>query len=123
MVAGLYRLEAVMKEYMVDFTERMTAIQEGLSQSTSPEASAEDIKHAEALLEELNDIVESIDFARDLRSIGGLPTLKALMQAEHGSLRWRAADVIATCCQNNMPVQVCIVHWHAAALCLWRSAL
>lgn len=100
------RLENVMKEYMVDFTERMTAIQKGLSDSTSPGASEEDVQHAEALLEELNEIVESIDFARDLRSIGGLPVLMSLMQSPHTSLRWRAANVIATCCQNHLPVQV-----------------
>lgn len=102
------RLEEVMKKYMVDFTERMSCIQEGLTASTNDGASSEQVRTAECLLEELMEIVESIDFARDLRSIGGLPVLKALVQGVHPSLRWRAADVIATCCQNNLPVQVCV---------------
>ena len=42
---------------------------------------------------------------RDLRSIGGLPTLLALLQSPESSLRWRAADVIGTSAQNNSPVQ------------------
>ena len=91
---------------MVDFAERMDSIRQGLSTGTDSSASAQDIQNAERLLEELSDIVEEIDFARDLRSIGGLPVLKSLVQCDHPTLRWRAADVIATCCQNNLPVQV-----------------
>lgn len=41
----------------------------------------------------------------DLRSIGGLPILLALLESEEPSLRWRAAEVLATCAQNNPPVQ------------------
>lgn len=102
-----YRLEGVLKNYMVDFTERMQAIQAGLEETANaPDATEEQVAVAEKHLEELMDIVESIDFARDLRSIGGLPVLKALMRSPHPSLRWRAADVVATCAQNNPPVQV-----------------
>ena len=42
---------------------------------------------------------------RDLRSIGGLPTLLALLRAPDAGLRWRAADVLGTSAQNNSPVQ------------------
>ncbi len=42
---------------------------------------------------------------RDLRSIGGLPTLLALLRAPEAGLRWRAADVLGTSAQNNSPVQ------------------
>ena len=101
------RLEGVLKNYMVDFAERMHTIQGSLEECASaPEATEQQVALAEKHLEELMDIVESIDFARDLRSIGGLPVLKALMTSAHPSLRWRAADVVATCAQNNPPVQV-----------------
>lgn len=43
--------------------------------------------------------------AADLHTIGGLSTLLELLESEHSSLRWRAAEVVATCVQNNPPVQ------------------
>ena len=43
--------------------------------------------------------------ASDLHTIGGLPTLLSLLQDSHASIRWRAAEVVATCVQNNPPVQ------------------
>lgn len=41
----------------------------------------------------------------DLHKIGGLSTLLALMSSPHPSLRWRAAEIAATCMANNPPVQ------------------
>lgn len=41
----------------------------------------------------------------DLHTIGGLPTLLKLLQDPEASVRWRAAEVVATCVQNNPPVQ------------------
>lgn len=52
------------------------------------------------------DIVSSLDHARDLHKIGGLPPLLGLLRCRHPTLRWRAAEVVATCCANNPPVQV-----------------
>ena len=43
--------------------------------------------------------------AADLHTIGGLPTLLSLLQDSHASIRWRSAEVVATCVQNNPPVQ------------------
>ncbi|KXZ51858.1 hypothetical protein GPECTOR_11g296 [Gonium pectorale] len=42
---------------------------------------------------------------RDLHKIGGLPVLLELLDSPHPSLRWRAAEVVATCVANNPPVQ------------------
>lgn len=50
----------------------------------------------------------------DLTSIGGVETLMALMRDPEPSLRWRAAEVAATCAQNNPPVQ----EWLLKAGCL-----
>jgi hypothetical protein len=41
----------------------------------------------------------------DLHKIGGLPTLLELLDCRHPGLRWRAAEVVATCMANNPPVQ------------------
>lgn len=41
----------------------------------------------------------------DLHKIGGLPTLLSLLASPHPSLRWRAAEIAATCMANNPPVQ------------------
>lgn len=64
------------------------------------------VQQGEQLLEELVDIVEGIDSARDLQTIGGLPTLRKLASAQAAGLRWRALDVLAACCSNNPAVQV-----------------
>lgn len=78
-----------------------------LGDAATETGSTDAVTHASALLEELHDIVGSIDYARDLRSIGGLPVLKKLLGCSSSQLRWRAADVVAACAQNNDSVQVC----------------
>ncbi|GFR45340.1 hypothetical protein Agub_g6709, partial [Astrephomene gubernaculifera] len=57
-------------------------------------SAAGDLEEREALLEELMDIVSSIDYARDLHKIGGLPVLLELLASPHPSLRWRTAEVV-----------------------------
>lgn len=74
----------------------MSVIKDTLDAKGGAAAGLED---QEALLDELMDIVASIDCARDLHQIGGLLTLLALLASPHGSLRWRAAEVVATCVQ------------------------
>ena len=90
---------------MVDFTKRMEEMVGTLGDAASGTDSTDTVAHASALLEELHEIVESIDFARDLRSIGGLPVLKKLLGCSSSELRWRAADVVAACAQNHVSVQ------------------
>jgi hypothetical protein len=41
----------------------------------------------------------------DLTHIGGLPTLLGLLESQYAPLRASAAEVVATCVQNNPPVQ------------------
>ena len=41
----------------------------------------------------------------DLTHIGGLATLLGLLGSAHPALRASAAEVVATCVQNNPPVQ------------------
>lgn len=91
---------------MVDFAKKMEDMMGTLGDAASEASTTDTVAHASALLEELHDIVESIDFARDLRTIGGLPVLKKLLSCSSSELRWRAADVVAACAQNHISVQV-----------------
>jgi hsp70-interacting protein len=108
-------LEAALKECMVDLGDRMKQIKstlDGGSAAGGNDATAAaaakppaGLAAEEELLDELADIVASVDYARDLSKVGGLPTLLSLLACPYPSLRWRAAEVAATCMANNPPVQ------------------
>uniref|UniRef100_A0A7S0VY40 Nucleotide exchange factor Fes1 domain-containing protein n=1 Tax=Polytomella parva TaxID=51329 RepID=A0A7S0VY40_9CHLO len=98
-------LDNVLKEFMVNFSERMSEIKEKLDNTDQSEISSKEIEEREIMMDELLDIICSIDYARDLHRIGGLPTLLLILRGPHVSLSWRAAEIIATCAQNNPPVQ------------------
>lgn len=109
-------LENALKTAMVDLGNRMKDIKESLDASGSETQPSDEIpgsrlstpslQEKEQLLDELLDLVESIDQAKDLSTIGGLQTLLTLLQGGTSpSLQWRAAEIIATCVQNNPSVQ------------------
>lgn len=111
-------LEEALKGAMLDLSNRMQDISIALNEpETTEEASTPTtdvitttttttpLEDKERMLDELMEIVESIDQAKDLSTIGGLQTLLNLLSSPHASLRWRAAEVIATCVQNNPEVQ------------------
>lgn len=83
----------------------MQAIKHQLDEPTAQDPPQDTVEQRAALLDELMEIVEHIDHARDLQTIGGLPTLLALVQDPEPLLRAKAAEVVATCAQNNPPVQ------------------
>eukprot|EP00208_Stichococcus_sp_RCC1054_P000545 CAMPEP_0206143006 /NCGR_PEP_ID=MMETSP1473-20131121/19018_1 /ASSEMBLY_ACC=CAM_ASM_001109 /TAXON_ID=1461547 /ORGANISM="Stichococcus sp, Strain RCC1054" /LENGTH=191 /DNA_ID=CAMNT_0053538229 /DNA_START=132 /DNA_END=704 /DNA_ORIENTATION=+ len=87
----------------LNVAHRMREIKGWLEQEGAE--SAPTLEDKEQLLDELLDIVEDIDHARDLRPIGGLPTLLHLLEGEQPSLRAGAASVIGAAAQNNEPVQ------------------
>mmetsp|Transcript_16281 Transcript_16281/g.23182 ORF Transcript_16281/g.23182 Transcript_16281/m.23182 type:complete len:408 (-) Transcript_16281:264-1487(-) len=131
-------LEEVMKDGIIDEGERMKQIlleltdmfgddgdlkkndnkYKGNSSTTTgkeeeAEASSSSMEdHAEDLLEELQDIVEQIDYARSFASMGGLRFLVgcgSTPTSETGvptDLRVACLNVLATMCQNNPPVQL-----------------
>ncbi|GAX85320.1 hypothetical protein CEUSTIGMA_g12737.t1 [Chlamydomonas eustigma] len=104
-------LSEALQSYMMDFAVRMKEIKEVLEESSelsndSADEAESKLEKQEQLLEELMDIVSSLDHARDLHKIGGLPPLLSLLSCAHPSLRWRSAEVVATCCANNPPVQL-----------------
>ncbi|GBF98487.1 hypothetical protein Rsub_11697 [Raphidocelis subcapitata] len=119
-------LEEAMRDHMKDIGERMKEIKAALDDGSAAAGAAEpapaspaaaaaaaaaaqraapQLAREEVLLDELMEIVESVDYARDLSKVGGLDTLLALMACPYPSLRWRAAEVAATCMANNPPVQ------------------
>jgi len=65
-----------------------------LEDSTSDE-------NKEAALEQLNGYCEDIDMANDFVKLGGLKMIEHLFKNGGAEIRWRAADVFATCVQNN----------------------
>ncbi|KAK9806566.1 hypothetical protein WJX73_001929 [Symbiochloris irregularis] len=95
-------LVAAMQEGMVDNTETMKAIKHFLDSGTADE---EAVAQKKSLLEELTEIVENVDNARDLNRIGGIRTLKSLMESPYAGLRWRAAEVVGMAAQSHEPVQ------------------
>lgn len=107
-------LENVMKDGIVDEGKRMQTILSDVSvylTSVVSEPSRDDEvpseNHMVELLEELQDIVEQIDFSRALMSLGGIPFL--LGCASHRRVprpvRRQCLAVLATMAQNNPPVQ------------------
>lgn len=102
-------LTAALNEGVVDNVDRMRAIKAFLD-STTDDSKA--LAQKCELLEELTEIVENIDFARDLHKIGGLQTLLALLSSPHAALRWRAAEVVGMAVQSNEPVQKWFLDGH-----------
>ncbi|GMH40325.1 hypothetical protein BSKO_08229 [Bryopsis sp. KO-2023] len=95
-------LDNVLKNYMTDFNDRMKEITQVFEDGENSDAS---IAEKVALLDELQDIVESVDHAKNLHTIGGLSTLITILECPHAILRQKAAEVVSTCVQNNLPVQ------------------
>ncbi|KAI5072152.1 hypothetical protein GOP47_0012258 [Adiantum capillus-veneris] len=59
----------------------------------------------EAMLEELQSHVESIDMANDLHAIGGLVPLLNYLKNPNARIRARASEVVSTMVQNNPKCQ------------------
>ncbi|KAM3597278.1 uncharacterized protein V6R79_002455 [Siganus canaliculatus] len=71
------------------------------------ERDEEDEDERESAFEILSDLCENLDNARDLMVLGGLDLCLSqyLFHAQSG-LRWRAAELIASCTQNMPQVQI-----------------
>ncbi|XP_034567884.1 hsp70-binding protein 1 [Notolabrus celidotus] len=61
----------------------------------------------ESAFEVLSELCENLDNARDLMVLGGLDlSLSKYLCHAQGGLRWRAAELIASCAQNMPQVQI-----------------
>lgn len=82
--------------------------QEGMTDREGvEERDEEDEDERESAFEILSDLCENLDNARDLMILGGLDLCLSqyLCHAQSG-LRWRAAELIASCAQNMPQVQI-----------------
>ncbi|MCJ1296986.1 hypothetical protein MMC34_008555 [Xylographa carneopallida] len=62
---------------------------------------SEVVQRKEGALDELDDRVLTLDNSADFFTVGGFPPLLAALRSTHPSIRWRAAQALATICQNN----------------------
>ena len=65
-----------------------------------------DVAEREAALLDLADLVEDIDHARDLKSIGGFPEVIALLASETPPLQAAAAWIIGSSVKNHRELQL-----------------
>jgi len=93
-------------ENMIDATDHLKDCVEILSSDqndVNPMEQDDTVRQLqENALDKLMNIIDNIDFARDLGVIGGMePLLLLLKHPKHSSLRWRAANVLGTVVQNS----------------------
>ncbi|RHY91973.1 hypothetical protein DYB37_001965 [Aphanomyces astaci] len=112
-------LEKVMKECVIDEVERMYQIirvwagedpRDVLPKliadpPANPYTPDEIEDYKEALLDEMLTRIDQIDNAQTFIKIGGLASVLHLFDSPRASIRSGAAEVFATCAQNNPPVQ------------------
>ncbi|OQR81593.1 hypothetical protein THRCLA_23338 [Thraustotheca clavata] len=112
-------LERVMKECVIDEIERMhqiiriwsgedpRVVLPKLIEDPPAQAFTQDEidDYKEALLDEMLTRIDQIDNAQTFVKIGGLPSLLPLFESPRAETRALAAEVFATCAQNNPPVQ------------------
>ncbi|KAJ0000855.1 hypothetical protein NQD34_005875 [Periophthalmus magnuspinnatus] len=61
----------------------------------------------ETVFETLTELCDNLDNARDLMTLGGLELcVSRYLNHEQGGLRWRAAELVASCAQNMPQVQL-----------------
>lgn len=81
--------------------------QDGPSERDGEDREEEDDNEQETAFEILSDLCENLDNARDLMVLGGLDLcVSKYLCHDQSGLRWRAADLIASCAQNMPQVQV-----------------
>lgn len=61
----------------------------------------DDPTESEEALQQIANYVDNIDIANDFHKIGGFCIFRPCLDSSHGSLRWRAAEIIAELTQNN----------------------
>lgn len=105
-------LEEAMSELVVDEAKRMKEIVEQL---TVINAQAGDEAEATALFEELEDIVDNLDAAWDLIKMGSMDAVIEMLRSEHAYIRIGAAQIVATCAQNNPKCQAALLQLGALA--------
>jgi len=108
-------LTEAMEHGTVNEAKRMTQIMDRVEELLQGEAMDE--AEVTGLFEELQDIVEQIDQAMNLHKTGNLARIIQLLRNERADIRAHAAEIIATCSQNNPKVQTVAIEAGALAYC------
>jgi hypothetical protein len=74
-------------------------------------------------LEDLNERVHHMDLAVGLRNMGGFPPVLNCLSCRNSSVRWMAADVVATCVQNNAELQQVVRSFLVTFVCAMLGSI
>ncbi|XP_069683764.1 hsp70-binding protein 1 [Periplaneta americana] len=93
-------LENTLKSMTVDVIEMLIEAINVLKRAGNLELE-DDPTESEQALEQIAAYVDNMDTANDFHKIGGFCIFRPCLDSAHGSLRWRAAEIIAELTQNN----------------------
>ncbi|CAH1402414.1 unnamed protein product [Nezara viridula] len=93
-------LEEVLKSMTVDMAKELADAINKLKTMENPETTLESSEY-EAALDTVADFVDHIDAAIDFFKLGGFDIVHTCLQSVYPGVRWRMADVVAVCTQNN----------------------
>jgi len=83
------------------YVKRMMTHLQTLDKPENDNDDDDDLTKREDAFEGLADIVDNLDNANDFQKIGGFHVMIKCLSSGNSSLRWRAADTLAVCVQNN----------------------
>ncbi|XP_075234395.1 hsp70-binding protein 1 [Lycorma delicatula] len=90
----------VFESMSVNIAEKLTESLKVISQAVNI-TQQDDPSDCENALEVLTDLVDEVDVANDFMKIGGLQACKPCLYSPHNGIRWRAAQLVGECAQNN----------------------
>ena len=94
-------LNEVMQQMFADQVDVLKECVDALKgDESNPQNSDAVVKLQERALDQLMDVIDNIDYARDLGAIGGLEPLLKLLSSPHETLRQKSANVLGTIVQN-----------------------
>uniref|UniRef100_A0A0K8TDS5 Nucleotide exchange factor Fes1 domain-containing protein n=1 Tax=Lygus hesperus TaxID=30085 RepID=A0A0K8TDS5_LYGHE len=91
-------LEQAIQSLTVDTVRVLSAAIETLKTLSQDTLAAETYQDA---LDEIADHVDNMDAANDFVKLGGFTIIDSCLHSQHPGIRWRIADIIAQCTQNN----------------------
>jgi len=92
-------LEKALKSLTVD---EMEIMKNALVTLGNEEAT---VQEREVALDNINNLIDNLDSARDLQIIGGFQVVTQYLKSEHTSLKARAAEITGTVVQNDFNAQ------------------
>lgn len=94
-------LEEALKSMTVDVAKELSDAINILKTLQNPESEQLDEQEYEEALDKIADFVDNIDAANDFFKLGGFDIVSMCLESPSAGIRWRIADIIAQCTQNN----------------------